>query len=235
MASQDRSNVRGERGPRGPRAQESTEWIPTTKLGRAVKAGKITSIYDIFKFSIPVKETEIIDALIPKEELNEEVINIMSVQKQTTAGQRTRFRAHVIVGNKNGLIGYGAGVSKEVAAAIKKGVNNAKLNLVPVRRGFWGGKLGEPHTVACKTSGKCGSVRVRLIPAPRGSAIVASPTVSKVLEFAGVADVFTSQSGHSRTCMNSVGAVYNALKNTYQILTPDLWAEQKLDDAPHHE
>lgn len=220
---------RQERGERGPRHIEEEEWHPSTKLGRLVKAGKIESLYDIFKYSLPIKETEIIDYFLHKDVLVEEVCNIMSVQKQTTAGQRTRFRAHVIVGNRDGFIGYGAGVSKEVANAIKKAAKNARLNIVPVRRGFWGGKLGEPHTVSSKLSGKCGSVRVRLIPAPRGSGIVASPTVSKVLEFAGVSDVFTAQSGHSRTLMNSVGAVYNALKSSYSILTPDLWKKEQLD------
>lgn len=220
---------RGDRRERRPRDQEE-EWVPTTRLGRLVKAGKVSSINEIFKFSIPVKEPEIIDYFFKDSPLQEEVVNIKSVQKQTTAGQRTRFRANAIVGNRDGYIGYGSGVSSEVASAIKKAVKNAKLNLIPVRRGYWGGKLGDPHTVSSKLSGKCGSVRCRLIPAPRGSGIVASSTVSKVLEFAGISDVFTRQSGHSRTTMNSVGAVYAALKSSYQYLTPDLWAPQPLED-----
>lgn len=225
----------GPRGERGPRQMEDEQWIPSTKLGRLVEKGRVHDLCEIFRYSVPIREPEIIEQLIPaaSEEngigLVEEVCNVVSVQKQTTAGQRTRFRAHAIVGNRDGFVGYGAGVSKEVANAIKKAIRSAKLNIVPVRLGFWGGKLGDPHTVSSKLSGKCGSVRIRLIPAPRGAGIVASPTVAKVLEFAGVADVFTSQSGHTRTLMNSVGAVYNALKSSYSIMTPDLWHADDLD------
>ena len=70
---------RPERGERGPRQMEEEEWHPSTKLGRLVKAGKIESLYDIFKYSLPIKETEIIDHFLPKSELAEEVCNIMSV------------------------------------------------------------------------------------------------------------------------------------------------------------
>ena len=214
----------------GRQQREAEEWKPCTRLGRLVHEKKVKSICEIFKYSLPVKEVEIIDYFFKKDDLSEEVVEIKSVQKQTTAGQRTRFRASAIVGNKDGFIGYGVGVSKEVAGAIKKAIKNAKLNIVPVRRGYWGGKLGEPHTVACKLSGKCGSVRVRLIPAPRGTGIVASNILGKVIEFAGINDVYSSQSGHSRTTMNSVGAVFSAIKSSYSILTPDMWATEKLGE-----
>jgi len=57
---------------------------------------------------------------------------------------------------------------KEVAHSIQGSMILAKLNMVPVRRGYWGGKIGAPHTIPTKISGKCGSVAIRLIPAPRG-------------------------------------------------------------------
>jgi small subunit ribosomal protein S2e len=57
----------------------------------------------------------------------------------------------------------------------------AKLNIVPVRCGYWGNAIGNPHTIPTKIHGKCGSVRCRLIPAPRGTGLVASPTAKKVL------------------------------------------------------
>ena len=116
------------------------EWKPVTKLGRLVKEGKIASINEIFKYSLPIKEAEIVDHFLP--ELKEQVIKVASVQKATAAGQRNRFRAHVIVGNNDRIIGFGMGVSKEVAIAVKKAVVQAKCHIVPVRLGYWGGKLG---------------------------------------------------------------------------------------------
>ena len=58
---------------------------------------------------------------------------------------------------------------------MKGAITAAKLNLIPVRRGYWGNKIGDPHTVPTKITGKCGSVRIRLIPAPRGTGVVGAP------------------------------------------------------------
>lgn len=74
----------------------------------------------------------------------------MPVQKQTRAGQRTRFKAFVAIGDSNGHIGLGVKCSKEVATAIRGAIILAKLSVVPVRRGYWGNKIGKPHTVPCK-------------------------------------------------------------------------------------
>merc|ERR550519_1722740 len=79
----------------------------------------------------------------------------MPVQKQTRAGQRTRFKAFVAIGDYNGHVGLGVKCSKEVATAIRGAIIMAKLSIVPVRRGFWGNKIGKPHTVPCKVTGKC--------------------------------------------------------------------------------
>merc|ERR1719284_2367886 len=119
----------------------------------------------------------------------------MPVQKQTRAGQRTRFKAFVAVGDFNGHVGLGVKCSKEVATAIRAAITLAKLSLIPIRRGYWGGKLGDPHTVPCKVTGKCGSVRMRLIPAPRGTGVVASRASKRVLQYAGIEDVYTASRG----------------------------------------
>ena len=89
----------------------------------------------------------------------------MPVQKQTQAGQRTRFKAFVAIGDSDGHLGLGVKCAKEVATAIRGAIILAKLSVVPVRRGYWGAKLGEPHTVPSKVEGKCASVYVKLIPA----------------------------------------------------------------------
>ena len=79
------------------------EWVPKTRVGLMVKEGLITSIEEIFQQSLRVMEPEIIETLLPG--LEEEVIDINLVQKQTDAGERNRFKATVAVGNNNGYIG----------------------------------------------------------------------------------------------------------------------------------
>ncbi|AGO10170.1 AaceriAAR177Wp [[Ashbya] aceris (nom. inval.)] len=221
---------KGRQGRKGRREVEEKGWVPVTKLGRLVKAGKVTSVEEIFLHSLPVKEFQIVDTLLPG--LKDEVMNIKPVQKQTRAGQRTRFKAVVVVGDSNGHVGLGIKTAKEVAGAIRAGIIIAKLSVIPIRRGYWGSNLGQPHSLATKTSGKSGSVTVRLIPAPRGSGIVASPAVKKLLQLAGVEDVYTSSTGSTRTLENTLKAAFVAIGNTYGFLTPDLWPENQLPASP---
>lgn len=173
-----------------------------TKLGRLVKDRKIKSIEEIYLHSIPVKEVEIIDYFFGEGTLKDEVLKIMPVQKQSAAGQRTRFKAFVVIGDSNGHIGLGVKCAREVANAIRGGIIQAKLSIIPVRRGYWGNKIGAPHTVPCKVTGKCGSVQVRLIPAPRGTALVSAPVPKKLLALAGIQDVYTSARGKTATLGN---------------------------------
>jgi len=227
-----RGRGRGRRGGRGDR--EENQWTPVTKLGRLVQEGKINSIEEIFLFSLPVKEAEIIDHFL-KEKLQDEVMKIMPVQKQSSAGQRTRFKAFVALGDNNGHIGLGVKCASEVATAIRGAITAAKLNVAPVRRGYWGRKNGLPHTVPCKVTGKCGSVRVRLIPAPRGTGLVASPAGKKLMHMAGISDCYSSSRGHTRTMGNFIKAIFYALKATYGYLSPELWTENALTPAPYQE
>lgn len=116
-----------------------------------MREGKIRSLEEIYLYSLPIKEFEIIDTFLGSQ-LKDEVLKIMPVQKQTRAGQRTRFKAFVAIGDSNGHIGLGVKCSKEVATAIRGAIILAKLSVVPVRRGYWGNKIGKPHTVPCKVS-----------------------------------------------------------------------------------
>jgi small subunit ribosomal protein S2e len=204
-----------------------------TKLGRLVQAKKIKSIEDIYLFSLPIKEHQIVDYFLP--DLKDEVMKISPVQKQSAAGQRTRFRAFVIVGDENGHVGLGSKVSKEVATSIRGAIIDAKLHVIPIRRGYWGGRLGAPHTVPCKVQGKSGSVRFRIIPAPRGTGLVAARVPKKVLTFAGIKDCYTASTGQSKTLGNFVKATLDALAQTYAYLTPDLWKETQFTHTPYQE
>merc|ERR1711918_219637 len=195
----DRGGARGGRPGGRPmgRGRQEEEWNPTTKLGSLVKSGKVNSFEEIFRFAIPIKEPQIVDTLVKKNNntLKEEVMKVKPVQKQTKAGQRTRFKAWVLIGDENGHIGLGQQAHKEVQGAIKGATLDAKMNFVPVRKGYWGNKIGQPHTVPMSISAKNGSVRVRLVPAPRGTGIVGAPTSKKVLQLAGINDCFTQSNG----------------------------------------
>eukprot|EP01120_Amphizonella_sp_Union-15-10_P017106 TRINITY_DN93_c0_g1_i1.p1 TRINITY_DN93_c0_g1~~TRINITY_DN93_c0_g1_i1.p1 ORF type:complete len:308 (+),score=66.62 TRINITY_DN93_c0_g1_i1:34-924(+) len=234
----DRGGRRGRgrrgRGRRRGDGENEEVWHPVTKLGRLVSAGKIKSLEEIYLHSLPVKEFQIIDHFL-KKKLKDEVMKIKPVQKQTRAGQRTRFKAFVVVGDEDGHLGLGVKTSKEVATAIRGAIILAKLAVIPVRRGYYANKIGEPHTIPTKISGKCGSVSIRLIPAPKGTGLVAAPAPRKLLHLSGIGDVYTASKGHTKTMGNFVKATFIAISNLYNFLTPDLWFDRPLIKNPFQE
>jgi len=205
------------------RSERLEEWTPRTRLGRLVLEGKISSIEEIFAEGMKIREPEIVDMLLP--DLQEEVIHIGIVQKQTDAGEKTRFKAIVVVGNGDGYVGIGSGKADQVRTAIEKAANEARLNITMVRRGCgsWECGCGQPHSLPFETVGKSGSVVIKIIPGPRGLGLVASEVAKVILRLAGVRDCWTRSYGQTRTVPSFAYAVYNALKRTYEIVTPMDW------------
>ena len=130
---------------------------------------------------------------------------------------------------------FHAECSSEVATAIRGALIMAKMHLVPIRRGYWGKNSGLPHTIPMKLSGTCGSVSVRLIPAPRGTGLVAAPASKKILAMAGLEDCYSTTRGHSRTTGNFITAVFNAVSASYGYLSPELWKPTVFSKAPFQE
>ncbi len=213
------------RGRERERTVNLEEWIPKTRLGKMIQEGKITSIEEVFLNGMKISEAQIADALLP--DLKEEVINVNLVQKQTDAGEKSRFKAIVAVGNRDGYIGLGSGKASQVRNAIEKAAINARLSIVPVKRGCgsWECGCGKPHSVPFQVEGKCGGVRVVIVPGPRGLGLVASEVSKAILGLAGVKDLWMRSYGSTRTVPSYACAVFDALRKTYNLITPTDWVK----------
>lgn len=207
-------------------SSESLEqWVPKTTLGKMIQEGRVTSIEEIFTSGLQVKEPQIVDALIP--DLQEEVININLVQKQTDAGEKSRFKAIVAVGNRDGYIGLGSGKASQVRNAIEKAAADARIKIIPVRRGCgsWECGCGKPHSVPFQIEGKTGGARIVVIPGPRGLGLVSSEVSKVILNLAGIKDCWTRSYGSTRTVPSYAYAAFDALKKTYNLITPTDWVK----------
>ena len=210
-----------------PRKEDRTkrlqEWKPRTQLGRLVVEGKINSLEESFAEGMKIREPQIVDMLLPN--IEEEVINVSLVQKQSDAGEKSRFKAIVVVGNRDGYLGLGAGKAPQVRNAIEKAAADARLNITIVRRGCgsWECGCGQTHSIPFRVKGKCGSVAIEIIPGPRGLGLVGGETPKTVLTLAGVKDCWTRSYGSTSTLGSMAYAVYEALRSTYRIVTPKDW------------
>lgn len=135
-------------------------------------------------------------------ELKDRLVAIQRVTKVTKGGRTFSFSAIVVVGDENGVVGYGLGKAKEVTAAISKGIDDAKKNLirVPVIR----------NTVPHEQIGKYSGARVFLKPAAPGTGVIAGGAMRAVLESVGVTDVLAKSKG-SPNPHSVVKATINAL------------------------
>jgi len=197
------------------------DWTPKTRLGKMVMSGEITTMSQALATKLPLREPEIVDVLLP--DLKDEVIDVNIVQRMTDSGRRVKFRITVAVGNGDGFVGIGRAKGKEVGPSIRKAIDNAKLNIIEIKRGCgsWECGCGTPHSLALTVVGKAGSVEVNLKPAPRGIGLATGDVAKSILQLAGVKDSWGFVKGHTKTTVNYAIATFEALKQTAQVRVTD--------------
>jgi small subunit ribosomal protein S5 len=211
----------------GESPKESTKsYNFKTELGRRVLAGEIKSIDEIFSKGIPILEEGIVDYLMP--DLKTEFLYIgqskgklgggkrriiKNTQKVTAEGKTQHFSAMAVVGDGNGHIGVGKGSGLESVVAKEKAVKKAKLNMIKIKFGCgsWECTCHGTHSIPFKVTGKSGSVRVELIPAPKGISLCVADDIKIIMRLAGVKDVWSKVEGKAGTRINLGYAVFDAL------------------------
>jgi small subunit ribosomal protein S5 len=204
-----------EQRARRERKEQEEVWTPRTSLGVMVNTGKITSMKEIYENGYRIQESGIIKKLLPG--IKTEVIDVGIVQKQTTNGEYTRFKALVAAGDESGWLGIGQGKSKQMRIAIEKATNAAYLAVSPVKLGCgsWECRCDQPHSVPFKVRGRGGSVTIEIIPGPRGLGLVAGGNIRNLLKLAGLKDVWTKSKGSTNTMNSTSKAVLNCLRQTF--------------------
>lgn len=221
--SQNNNNQRQEFDP--------SSWTPKTELGRLVKSGEIKHIDEILGSGKRMLEPEIVDTLMKTES---ELLLIgqakgkfgggqrrvfRQTQKKTREGNKPKFATFAIVGDKNGHVGVGYGKSKETVPAREKSFAQAKLNMMVIRRGTgsWEDQSTEPHSIPFAVEGSCGSYTIKLMPAPKGKGLICDKEVAKILDMAGIKNVWSKSFGQKKNKINVIKATMQALKRLSQM------------------
>src|SRR2546425_6256271 len=191
-----------------------SEWRPKAKLGRRVIAGQVTTLGDAIRTGLPVREPAIVDILLPETE--DEVLDVNMVQRMTDSGRRVNFVITCIIGNKDGFAGLGRARGREVGPSIRRAIDNAKLNMIEIKRGCgsWECGCGRSHSLPFKVTGSSGSVEVFLKPAPQGVGLAVGDIAKSVLRLAGLTDAWGFTKGHTKTTGNYALPTFAALRQT---------------------
>ncbi len=192
--------------------RRGVDWEPRTRLGRLVKSGQISTMSQALRTGLPLREAEIVDILLPN--MEDEVLDVNMVQRMTDSGRRVKFAITAVVGNRDGYVGLGQSKGKEVGPSIRKAIDNAKLNIVEIKRGAgsWESGPGAPPTsVPFRINGKCSSIRVTIKPAPQGTGLATGAVARNILSLAGIQDAWTFTAGQTQTTTNFAKAVFDAL------------------------
>ena len=215
------------RGRRPRREEEEKPWLPKTRLGKEVFDGKFKSLDEILEKGELILEPEIVKKLVPN--MREEIIYIggspgkgggirRTATKMTSrmhrSGRRFRLSAIIVVGNEDGIVGVGKAGSREHRVAIEKATGQSKLSVIRVKRGCgsWECGCGGNHSIPFKVRASHGSVKITLIPAPKGVGIVADDESKKILKLAGIKDIWVKTSGKTSTRGILAFAVFKTLK-----------------------
>ena len=211
-------------------------WQPKTEIGKKVKDGEIKNIDELLDSGIRILEPEIVDLLLPNLETLALAVGQSKgkfgggkksiwkqTQKKTKEGNKPKFAILIAIGDKNGHIGIGYGKSKETVPARLKALGKAKLNLIKIRRGCgsWACSCKESHSIPFKITGKEGSSEITLIPAPKGTSIKTEEEVKKLLNLAGIKDVYSKTKGQTKTKLNLIKATINALEKLSKVKVPE--------------
>lgn len=209
-----------------PEVKVPADWTPKTSTGRAVVDGTITHIDQILDNGMVILEDQITDSLL---QLDSELLMVgqakgkfgggqrrvfRQTQKKTREGNKPKFTTMAVVGNKDGYVGIGFGKSKETVPAREKAIKQAKLNIFKISRGAgsWESNSNEPTTIPFAVTGKCGSVEITLMPAPKGKGLCIEKECQKILQLSGIQDVWSKTRGQAKNKINLITACERALK-----------------------
>src|SRR3989344_5090435 len=210
----------------------NADWKPITSLGRQVKEGKITDIDQIFDSGSPILEAQIVDYIVHN--LEEDLLLVgqakgkfgggqrrifRQTQKKTKEGNKIKFTTVAVVGNRDGYVGIGIGKSGETVPSRDKARRSARLGLIRVRRGSgtWESASREPTSIPFAVMGRCGSVRITLMPAPKGKGLCVEKECAKILALAGIKDIWSKTQGQTKTKLNLIYALMDALKKLSEV------------------
>lgn len=230
---------------------EEKVWNPKTQLGKDVLSGKYSTMTDVLLSGKQVMEEQITEYLIPN--MGTDFVNVgqakgkfgggkrkisKPTQKKTKESALMSFTMIAVSGNKEGVVGLGVGKARETVPSREKALRNAKKDLIVIRRGCgdWGCFCGSAHSIPFAVEGKCGSVKVRLMPAPKGTGLVVESELKKMLELAGIKDVWSRTYGQTKNKINLMRAGYAALKQLQQVkLNPKVIEGRGIKDGDRNE